>query len=473
MLFHSPLFLSLLFSAVLLFWGVISRLKMRWQNLFLLGLSYFFYGFWDARFLLLIAFSTMVDFVSAIQIERNSSVYKKRVWLLFSLITNLGLLGIFKYYNFFVETFVDSMALLGLELHNNSIKIILHDGISFYTFQTLSYTIDVYKKRIAASKNPIEFATFVSFFPQLVAGPIERAEDLLEQFKRQKTFSALRTKTGLKLILIGLFKKVVIADSAARIADQVFLPDQSYAGITLFFGLLMFSIQIYADFSGYSDMARGIALLFGFRLTRNFHYPYFSAGIISFWQRWHISLGRWFKDYVYLPLGGRRKYFVRNIWVVFLLSGLWHGANWTFLVWGAWHAAFWVLESHLQKRAYFRAIPKAIKIICTVGIVVLGWTWFRSPSIYFAAQFLFKMTDGLFYFWTYEQALIFWKYWIGLGLSCLLGVGIVFEWLFYSQNYFWERLYFIAPIRWSWYLLAGWLVVLNAFQPSPFIYFQF
>lgn len=473
MLFHSPIFLILLFGATLTFWGFIYRIKPIWQNLFLLALSYFFYGFWDARFLILIAVSTGVDFVAAKVIEKATSPSRKKGWLYFSLFMNLGLLAVFKYYNFFIESLVESMSILGLNLEIKSLSLILPVGISFYTFQTLSYTIDVYKNKIRTSNSIIEFAAFVSFFPQLVAGPIERASELLHQFKVKKEFSSARIKVGLKLFLMGLFKKIVIADTAAAVADKFFVADTSYAGITLFIGILMFSIQIYGDFSGYSDMARGIALLFGFKLVLNFNFPYFSNGIIQFWQRWHISLGRWFKDYIYLPLGGRKKKLIRNIWIVFLLSGLWHGANWTFIVWGAWHASFWTLEFFIRKFKLFAIIPTSIKMGATFLVVVLGWVWFRSPSLEFALNFFFKMLDGFRFAWTYAQAENFWRNWIGIWATLAFIIFFLFEGVFHYRIKWWFKLYANRPFRWSFYLVAAYLIILNAFHPSPFIYFQF
>ena len=315
-----------------------SKHQLRLQNTLLVLASYVFYGWWDWRFLSLIALSTIVDFFAGKAIARSASKSRAKLFLAFSLITNLGLLAYFKYANFFIESWIEAWAGVGVEMHASSLNIILPVGISFYTFQTLSYSIDVYKRKMEPTKDIIAFFSFISFFPQLVAGPIERATNLLPQFYKKRNFDYLNAVDGLKQILWGLFKKVVIADNCAIIVNDIFANYASYSGSTLILGAIFFAFQIYGDFSGYSDIAIGTARLFGFNLMQNFAFPYFSRDIAEFWRRWHISLSTWFRDYLYIPLGGNRVVKWRwyyNLFITFLVSGFWHGASWTFLAWGA------------------------------------------------------------------------------------------------------------------------------------------
>ncbi|MBU1908629.1 MAG: MBOAT family protein, partial [Verrucomicrobia bacterium] len=344
MLFNSIDFAVFLPLVFLLYWFVFQR-NLRLQNLFLVVVSYVFYGWWDWRFLFLIAFSTLVDYVVGRGLAGEERVGRRRLLVGISLAANLGLLGFFKYYNFFLDNFVAAFTFFGHPLQARSLNIILPVGISFYTFQTLSYTLDVYARRMKANRDPVAFWAYVSFFPQLVAGPIERATRLLPQFLVPRRFNESAAVDGLRQILWGFFKKLVIADTCAVHVNRIFQDCGAYSGSTLFLGVFLFAFQIYSDFSGYSDIAIGTARLFGFDLMRNFAFPYFSRDHAEFWRRWHISLSTWFRDYLYVPLGGSRGSLaqrVRNTFIIFLVSGFWHGANWTFLVWGALNALYFL-----------------------------------------------------------------------------------------------------------------------------------
>ena len=350
MLFNSIEFLIFLPIVFVLYWAL--NRHRRGQNFLLLLASYVFYGWWDWRFLSLIFISSLLDFMLGSALSGTDDKIRRKLLVGLSLTINLGFLGFFKYYNFFVEEFIQAFQSFGLQLNARTLNVILPVGISFYTFQTLSYTLDVYKRRIEACKDPLAFFTFVSFFPQLVAGPIERASNLIPQFQKDKSFDSDEAVKGLKQILWGLFKKVVIADSCASHADFIFSNHETLPGSLLLLGAVYFAFQIYGDFSGYSDIAIGTARLFGVCLMRNFAYPYFSRDIAEFWRRWHISLSTWFRDYLYIPLGGSRVSkgkAIRNIFIIFLVSGFWHGANWTFLVWGGLNALYF-LPSFILKR---------------------------------------------------------------------------------------------------------------------------
>jgi D-alanyl-lipoteichoic acid acyltransferase DltB (MBOAT superfamily) len=327
-----------------LYWFCTAK-NLKLQNTLIVVSSYVFYGWWDWRFLGLIFISTLEDYLVALKIHNTSDERKRKIWLLVSIIVNIGILGFFKYCNFFIDNFVAAFSLLGTKPNITSLNIILPIGISFYTFQTMSYTIDVYKRKLEPTKDFISFAAFVSFFPLLVAGPIERATHLLPQFYRKRIFDYANAVNGMRQILWGLFKKMVVADNCATYVNIIFKNYDNYSGSTLVLAAIFFAFQIYCDFSGYSDIAIGTARLFGFNATRNFNFPYFSRDIAEFWRRWHISLTTWFRDYVYIPLGGSRvskAKIVRNTFVIFLVSGFWHGANWTFIAWGALHAVLFL-----------------------------------------------------------------------------------------------------------------------------------
>jgi alginate O-acetyltransferase complex protein AlgI len=350
MLFNSlgyAIFLPIVFFV---YWFVTNN-KLVLQNVFLLSASYFFYACWDWRFLFLLMFSTLLDFVTGIKIAESEKRSKRLFWFWLSISINLGFLGLFKYYNFFATSFAAAISHLGFQVNPWTLKVILPVGISFYTFHGLSYVIDIYKKRIPAERNFVDYALFVSFFPLLVAGPIERATHLLPQIKKPRTFQYDRAVDGLKQILWGLFKKIVIADTCARYVNLVFNHAGNFPGSAHVLAALFFALQIYCDFSGYSDIALGTARLLGIDLLRNFAFPYFSRDIAEFWRRWHISLSSWFRDYLYIPLGGSKVGTwkkIRNVFIIFLVSGFWHGANWTFIFWGGLNALF-ILPSVLFK----------------------------------------------------------------------------------------------------------------------------
>lgn len=399
MLFNSldfAFFLPLVFS---LYWLFYKSIKI--QNIILVLASYYFYSCWDWRFLSLIVISTIVDYIVGLALSHEDSHKKRKALLWLSIIVNLGFLGFFKYYNFFIEQFIQSFSLFGVAIKGNSLNIILPVGISFYTFQTMSYTIDVYRKKIKATNDFIAFSSFVSFFPQLVAGPIERASNLLPQFSLKRRFSRADGVAGMQQILWGLFKKVVIADNCAEVANLVFNNSAEYSGSVLVLGALFFTFQIYGDFSGYSDIAIGTARLFGFRLMKNFSFPYFSRDIAEFWRRWHISLSSWFRDYVYIPLGGSRvskRKNVRNVFIVFIISGLWHGANWTFIFWGLLNAVFFLPllltdnnRNHLEivaKGRLFPSIKELFSIAFTFLLTMLAWVFFRAETLSHAWSYL-------------------------------------------------------------------------------------
>lgn len=397
MLFNSLEFAIFLPIAFLLYWFVFNR-KVRWQNLFVVVASYIFYGWWDWRFLFLIAFTSFCSWGSGLLIHKYRETPTAKLCHVLNIVLNLAILGVFKYYNFFVSSFSKLFSLGhadGLLLH-----IILPVGISFYTFQALSYSIDVYRQKLEPTRDIIQFFAFVSFFPQLVAGPIERATNLLPQFEKPRTFDYSQAVDGMRQILWGLFKKIAVADTCAVYVDQVFGNFQTQNGTTLIIAAILFAIQIYGDFSGYSDIAIGTAKLFGIRLMRNFRNPYFSRDIAEFWRRWHISLTTWFRDYVYIPLGGSRVSkgkIIRNTFIIFLLSGFWHGANWTFIVWGAYHAILFLPlilmgknRKYLNEVAEGKALPslkETGQMLLTFMLATAGWIIFRSDSIAQAWQY--------------------------------------------------------------------------------------
>ena len=405
MLFNSIEFIIFLPAVFLLYWFVFKKLNL--QNVFVIVASYLFYGWWDWRFLLLIALTSLCSYLSGAGIERHEGNRKlqRRISAL-NIVLNLLILCCFKYFNFFSENFARLFKSFGYEPDMVTLNILLPVGISFYTFQALSYTIDVYRHKLKATHDPVAFFAFISFFPQLVAGPIERATNLLPQFSRPRTFDCDRAADGMRQMLWGFFKKIVIADNCALFANGVFENYGAMSGSALLTGAFFFTIQIYCDFSGYSDIAVGCARLFGIDLMRNFNSPYFSRDIAEFWRRWHISLTTWFRDYVYIPLGGSRGgggESVRNTAVIFLLSGFWHGANWTFIVWGAYHALLFVPLLLLNKNRRYRDtvsegrlfpnIKELLQMTVTFGLVLIGWIVFRAESIGQAAGYLKGMCN--------------------------------------------------------------------------------
>jgi len=482
MLFNSIDFAVFLPIVFLLYWFIFkSSLKL--QNAFLLVVSYIFYGWWDWRFLSLIAFSTLVDFFLATAMNKTTDKAKRKLFLWLSISVNLGFLGFFKYYNFFLENFISSFKILGVELSASSLNIILPVGISFYTFQTLSYTIDVYRKNLEPTKDFIAFGAFVSFFPQLVAGPIERASNLLPQFYKPRRFSYDSAVDGLRQILWGLFKKVVIADNCAEYANMIFSNHLSYSGGELFLGALFFTFQIYGDFSGYSDIAIGTSRLFGFDLKRNFAFPYLSRDMAEFWRRWHISLSTWFRDYVYIPLGGSRggKYMqVRNTFVIFLVSGFWHGANWTFIIWGLLNAIYFLPllltnrnRSNLEVVASNSLLPtlkEVWQILSTFLLTVLAWVFFRAESLTHAMSYLREMVSSDFF--TFNSDILKMS---SITLFLVLFMYLV-EYIGRKEQFGIAGLVRIKSqaIRWTCY--SAIILLIGLFmqtKETPFIYFQF
>lgn len=397
MLFNSlafALFLPLVFVA---YWLIRS---MTWQNRLLLVASYIFYGWWDWRYLFLIIGCSLVNYFAGLFIAQSTSKVQRRMWLVLCCVVCLGTLGLFKYYNFFMESFIALFNLIGIHWSPHTLRLLLPVGISFFTFQALSYTIDVYFGKLQPTRNVVDFLVFIAFFPQLVAGPIERATNLLPQFQKPRTFDLEAAKHGLCLMAYGLFKKMVVADVLSVYVDRAFTNCGFYGSTTSLIALFFFSIQIYCDFSGYSDVARGVAKLFGFELMVNFDRPYLSQSITEFWRRWHISLSTWLKDYIYIPLGGSRcssLKLLRNIWIVFLISGLWHGASWTFVVWGALHALYqtiaWARRKFI-KRTFTGPLATVGSILLVNVAVIFAWLFFRADSFGQVVQYLGSICEG-------------------------------------------------------------------------------
>lgn len=475
MLFNSLDFAVFLPVVFVLYWLIFKR-SLKFQNVLLLVVSYIFYAWWDYRFLALIAISTLVDYWVGMALGKQQNKRKRRYLLIFSFIVNLGFLGFFKYYNFFINSWVDAWQNLGIQLEINTLNIILPVGISFYTFQTLSYTIDVYRKRIEPTHQFIEFAAFVSFFPQLVAGPIERASQLLPQFSKSRQFNNEMALSGFYLIIWGLFKKVVIADNCAFFVNQIFDGSSGYSSIELFLGAVLFGFQIYGDFSGYSDIAIGVARLFGFKLMTNFSFPYFSRDIAEFWRRWHISLSTWFRDYLYIPLGGSRGHRwhqLRNVMIVFLVSGFWHGANWTFIMWGLVHALLFLplLLSNSNRKHVDQthlSVSQIPKLLLTFILVTFAWIYFRADTIVIANQIIIDIMsfDGmaLDVFSKSSKSILF-----SLFIVSSVMILIVFELIAVQKNRKEVKL-----SRYSAIFIATLICFMGVFKnPSDFIYFQF
>ena len=399
MIFNSIIFLTFMPLVFITYWSL-KKSPLIYQNLVLLIASYIFYGWWDWRFLILIAISTITDFVIGKKISNSFKKNKKKVLLIISLLINIGLLGFFKYFNFFITSIQESIESLGFIVNTWTLNIILPVGISFYTFQTLSYSIDIYRGKIKHTNDLISFAVFVSFFPQLVAGPIERASHLLPQFLKKREFNYQFAISGISLITYGLFKKLVIADRLAIYVNNIFAEIDNSNTISLLLGIIFFSFQIYADFSGYSLIARGISKLLGFNLMVNFNKPYLANNISEFWKRWHISLSTWFRDYLYIPLGGNRVSTLKNYYnliIVFLISGLWHGANWTFIIWGAIHGFYIIIYLIYKKLVKPKKTVNKIRQLVNISIVYLlvtfAWIFFRASSYDQAFEYIYKMFE--------------------------------------------------------------------------------
>ena len=400
MFFNSIPFAVFLPIVFFLYWFVFNKTKST-QNALLIIASYYFYSCWDWRFLFLLVFSTFLDYYTGIQIEKAKSEKNRKFWFWLSISINLGFLGIFKYYNFFAVSFAELLNSAGVQASPILLNVILPVGISFYTFHGLSYVIDIYLKRIKAEYNFIDYSLFVSYFPLLVAGPIERATHLLPQVKVKREFNFEIAKQGICQIIWGLVKKVVIADTCATYANAIFDNYNTMNSFSLILGAIYFAFQIYGDFSGYSDIALGVSKLFGLDLLRNFNYPYFSRDIAEFWRRWHISLSSWFRDYLYIPLGGSKGGIwmkIRNTFIIFVVSGFWHGANWTYIVWGFINAVYFLplLLSNsnrnnmdvIKLKFNFDSTKVILSILYTFSLTCIAWVFFRAKTITDAVLYL-------------------------------------------------------------------------------------
>lgn len=482
MLFNTLDFAIFLPIVFVLYWFVFNK-SLKLQNLLIVVASYVFYGWWDWKFLGLIVFSSVLDFLLGNTLDKTQNMSRRKVLLWISIVVNLGFLGFFKYFNFFIDNFRDAFSIFGYELGVSSLSIILPVGISFYTFQTLSYTIDVYRGKLQPTKDFIAFSAFVCFFPQLVAGPIERATNLLPQFHRGRVFIYHKAVDGMRQILWGLFKKVVIADNCARFANEIFNNYEDYSGSTLFLGALFFTFQIYGDFSGYSDIAIGVSRLFGFDLKQNFAFPYFSRDIAEFWRRWHISLSTWFRDYLYIPLGGSRGgtwMKVRNTFIIFIVSGFWHGANWTFIVWGALNAVYFLplLLSNRNRNnmevvaanRWFPNLRELFQMGVTFFLTVLAWIFFRAENLSVALNFIKRMFSDL-----YKYAEIF-RLKPYATVLILISIFLLIEWigrrnkhaaelLPLYRNKFLKYAFYFVTAGMVWWYVGG--------EQQEFIYFQF
>ena len=485
MLFNSLDFAIFLPIVFILYWFVTQR-NLKWQNALVVIASYVFYGWWDWRFLSLIIFSTLVDYSIGRQLQSESNNSKRKLLLWSSILINLGFLGFFKYYNFFIENFVQAFSFFGAPIQPNTLNIILPVGISFYTFQTLSYTIDVYRKQLEPTKDIAAFAAFVSFFPQLVAGPIERASNLLPQFYKKRHFKFINVQFGFIRILWGLFKKVVIADRLAIVVNTVYNSPEDYGGLHYILATVLFAFQIYCDFSGYSDIAIGTARMFGFRLMENFRTPYFSKSIGEFWKRWHISLSTWFRDYLYIPLGGNqvgRARLYSNLMIVFVVSGFWHGAKWTFIIWGAVHGFILIIENVLSKRKWVLRNSKSrllgfVKVLLIFCITAFAWIFFRANTTSDAFSIASELFDFSQSFATNLRGMTLY---MGMPLWKLIACFALVAWLIIIEHLIIKKkiseLFIIKQkpiVRWSIYTgLILSVLLFGSFEIDQFIYFQF
>lgn len=477
MLFNSSIFFLYLPCVFILYWSLSKKLLI--QNLLIIIASYFFYGWWDWKFLILIFITSICSFFSGILIEKKKSKTLRRIFLWSNIILNIGILCLFKYYNFFVINLQNLLENFGLHLDDVTLNLILPVGISFYTFQALSYSIDVYKGKIDATKNIFAFLAFISFFPQLVAGPIERATNLLPQFLRKRNFDYSEAVDGCRQMLWGFFKKVVVADNCAPYVNKIFDNFNDYGAINLWAAAFCFSIQIYCDFSGYSDIAIGVSKFFGIKLMNNFRAPYFSRDIAEFWRKWHISLTTWFRDYIYIPLGGSRvkkRKVIRNTFVIFIISGLWHGAEWTFVGWGLYHSLLFIPLIALEKnrkyldepgKKFLPSISETFFMGITFILVMVGWIIFRSDNLTKAYHYIERMftewykSPGL-----PSRLLLFW-------ILLMLAV----EWIERKKHHSFAikgtGLMKFSVFRWSLYLGLTLICLFFGGQAGDFIYFQF
>ncbi|WP_394660413.1 MBOAT family O-acyltransferase [uncultured Chryseobacterium sp.] len=477
MLFNSISFLLFLPAVFILYWFFFNK-KYKYQNILLLVASLYFYACWDWRFLLLLMFSIALDFFSGIQIEKSKTKNAAKFWLTLSIGINLGFLGFFKYYNFFAESFSELLQGFGFHVNVMLLHIVLPIGISFYTFHGLSYIIDIYKKRIPAERNPVDYAVFVSYFPLLVAGPIERATHLLPQIQKERIFSYEQAVDGMRQILWGFFKKIVIADNCAPIVNEIFTHYQTESSSNLAIGAVLFAFQIYGDFSGYSDIALGVSRLFGIELLKNFAFPYFSRDIAEFWRRWHISLSTWFRDYLYIPLGGSKGGMlmkIRNTFIIFLVSGFWHGANWTFVIWGGLNAVYFLPllvfgknRENLEVVAMNRLVPsfrEIFQILITFSLVCLAWIFFRSESVLQAILYIKRL---------FGKTLFSLPHPMPYKVLAFVAVMMIIEWLNRRKFHGLEISEYNPWLRRALYFIIIFIILRYAnFGSNEFIYFQF
>lgn len=479
MLFNSLEFLIFLPIVFVLYW--LLRNSVRWQNLLVVVVSYIFYGWWNYIFLFLIALTSLCSYACGIGVDVCKNQRGKKTIAISNIILNLGILGVYKYYNFFADSFQEMLNGFGITTDWPVLNLVLPVGISFYTFQALSYTIDVYKKKIEPTRDILSFFAFISFFPQLVAGPIERATNLLPQFQKSRHFDYAQAVDGCRQMLWGFFKKMVIADNAAFFVQRIFDAPENYHSLSLLVGAIFFSIQIYCDFSGYSDIAIGCARLFGINLRANFRFPYFSRNIAEFWRRWHISLNKWFVDYVYIPLGGSRgskAKTIRNTFVIFLLSGLWHGANWTFVIWGLIHAVMFMPLLILGKNRIFMDTVAAGKMLPSVKeaglmlvnfiVVMFAWIFFRSETIGGGISYIAEMcrftgcdADGIL---LSNRMLL-----LAVFIVMLFGM----EWIQREQEHGLSKVPRNGVMRYALYFSIFYMIMWFGGAQADFIYFQF
>ena len=481
MLFNSIDFAVFLPIVFVIYWALGKRLM--WQNAFLILSGSVFYGWWDWRYLGLLYFTAGTDYLVALGLRNTTDVRRRKALLAISLVANLGLLGFFKYYDFFITSFHAAFTVMGLPFNLSTLNLVLPVGISFYTFQSLSYTIDVYRKQLEATRHPITFFAFVSFFPQMLAGPIERARHMIPQFEAQRTFDIAMARDGLRQMLWGLFKKIVVADNCAQLVNHIYASPEQHNGASLLLATVLFAFQIYGDFSGYSDIAIGCARLFGLELMRNFAFPYFSRDIAEFWRRWHISLNTWFRDYLYIPLGGSKgskAMLVRNTMIIFLVSGLWHGADWTFISWGALNAAFFlplVLSDRHKKMsgtvAEGRALPslkEVVQMLTTFMLCLIAWVFFRAQSMDQALTVFSEVFSPTLF----DAPAISSTLTLGIALFSI-ALTLVIEWISRTKQYGLQldgRA--TKPVRYAlYYTIIAIIIVCAPLGGGEFIYFQF
>lgn len=463
--FEYAIFLPVVFAV---YWLVLGK-SVRGQNIFILAASYLFYGWWDWRFLSLLIFSSAFDYFVGWRIHQAGMSRHRQVLVALSVIVNMGILGFFKYFNFFVDSLKTSLGAVGVSLDVSTLHIILPVGISFYTFQSMSYTLDVYRRHITPTKDLVAFLAYVAYFPQLVAGPIERAGSMLPQILAPRSFNWERAKDGLRRILWGLFKKVVIADNLAPLVNGAFAGNASFSGSSLALATVYFAFQIYCDFSAYSDIAIGSSQLLGIRLMQNFNYPYFSRSPGEFWKRWHISLSTWFRDYVYIPLGGSRRSPARssiNLMITFLASGLWHGASWNFILWGFLNGLLVLVSGRVSRRGSpsFSRVGTFLKMILTFALVCLGWVFFRSPTLTVALDIVAEIISPSLFSIPELSVVPF------AGIALLAALEAIQR----HRPYALDINHWPLPFRWiAYYGLTIVILRWGAIQHSQFIYFQF